>query len=33
MTKQSLIKSDQSYNFSDYLKLNGEPEEIFANWA
>jgi hypothetical protein len=30
MSKISVINPEQSYSFSDYFKLNNEPEEIFA---
>jgi hypothetical protein len=30
MTKNAIIESHQAYTFSDYFKLKGEPEEIFA---
>ncbi|MGK7932064.1 MAG: hypothetical protein AB4041_11615 [Microcystaceae cyanobacterium] len=30
MTKKTIIEPHQAYTFSDYFKLKGEPEEIFA---
>ncbi len=30
MSKIAVINPEQSYSFSDYFKLNNEPEEIFA---